>query len=359
MDKVLHAIWYHPKTGFTSGKVLYTRAKQEQPSITRAQVEEWLAKQRTAQLHKPARKAKSVGFILAEYVNQRWQADLVDMSSYPGTLKRKKMLWILIVVDVFSRKLYARALQTKEAIPVAAAFIDITEEAGAFPVQLDTDQGGEFGKTFDSKIGETRHGRAKIGDHRALGVVDSTIRIFKGLIFRATTTGTDWAAELMDLVENFNSMDRGALYGHSPNDVETNVNLRAELGTMDQYKRGKMAATVEEKPPYAVGDKVRVPAQTGPFKRGFKQQMTEKKYPVSKVNAKSVEVNVDGQIRRYLFSEIAQTGVPLDKDVFEVEKILDQTRTITRGRTKNIKQQLVLFKGDKEPTWTDVADIMK
>ena len=128
MEKLLREIYYNPETGYVSAPILYKRAKEKTDKVTLAQVNEWLGKQRIAQLHKPAKKVKSVGAIISRHLNQRWQADLIDMSSNPATLKRITMKWILVCVDVFSRKLWARALPTKEVSNVAKAYQDIVNE---------------------------------------------------------------------------------------------------------------------------------------------------------------------------------------------------------------------------------------
>jgi hypothetical protein len=365
MATILHKIWYNPKTGFTSAKVLFERAQVIDKKITKNDVDLWLAKQRTAQVHKASRKGKKSGHVTAANVNDRWQGDLVDMQNYPGVRKRLKMHWILVVVDVFSRKLYARAMQTKEVKNVVSAFNSIVEEAGEVPDSLDTDQGGEFGKTFDANVDDFYHNKAKIGDHRALGVVDATIRVFKNLIFKYITatspsgTGTyDWASDLDELVENFNNTPKSALLGFTPNEVEDDEVKRGLVGSLNLKKHQETREVQADKPPYEIGEKVRVPAQKGPFKRGFKKQLTDKTYPIVKVNGLSVEVDVDGTMKRYLFSEIGDTGVALDKDTFEVEEVLDDTRLITRGKKKNIKQFLVKFVDEKELQWVDESDLI-
>eukprot|EP00732_Lithocolla_globosa_P000516 Lithocolla_globosa_v1_NODE_165_length_5553_cov_13.632479.p7 type:complete len:114 gc:universal NODE_165_length_5553_cov_13.632479:2171-1830(-) len=89
MEKLLHELYYNPKTGFSSNAVLYKRAKakwgQQKPAMTKKFVSDWLAKQRTEQLHKPARKAKSPGFIAANFLNERWQADVDEKIRIPLT----------------------------------------------------------------------------------------------------------------------------------------------------------------------------------------------------------------------------------------------------------------------------------
>lgn len=373
MDKLLHSIWYDPQTGFVSAKLLLQRAKEKHPDekFTQSKVDEWLAKQRTAQLHKQNKVKKTSGHITAQGVNSRWQADLVDMTRYAAKnssgknssefLDLGKSLWILICVDVFTRKLYARSIPTKEVKNVANAFQDIVKEAGESPLNLDTDQGSEFSKTFDTLVGDMVHRRAKIGDHRALGVVDSTIRTFKNLIFRTITQDENskrplsWAKNLQLLVNNFNSSPKSALNDHTPLEVEKSEVLQAVIGTINGQKLQKTLEKKENAPEFTVGEKIRVPVE-GKFKRGFKKQQSDKSYPITKVNANSVEVTVEGKLKRYLFSEINATGVPLDEDTFEVEKIFDQTRNIKRGK-KTVKQVLLKFKDDDEPQWVDQSDI--
>lgn len=368
MEKILHELWYNPKTGFTSAKVLHERAQKQDVNIKLKDVQNWLAKQRTAQLHKPARKGKSPGHILSFNPRQRVQADLIDMSKYPSIIPktRKKGLWVLVVVDVFTRKLFARALPSKEVENVAPAFNDIVDEMGFPPENLDTDNGGEFGQTFDKKISQDiRHWRSPVGDHRSLGVVDATIRIFKNLIFRTITdensTGQkqtySWAKNLKDLVENYNNTTKEPLFDYSPNDIENDEKLQDLIRLSNQENMSDMIESKKNEPPFKVGDKVRIPTQKGPFKRGFKKQMSDKTYPITRVNAESVVVDVNGSPRRFLFSEVNESGIALDKDTFEVEEVTNKTRKIKRGK-KNVTQYLVKFKGYNEPEWVDESDIL-
>jgi hypothetical protein len=178
------------------------------------------------------------------------------------------------------------------------------------------------------------------------------------LIFLYITAGEAWARELDQLVENFNNTPTSALLGVTPNEIEEDNVKRGLIGSLNLEKQQETRTMQADKPPYEVGEKVRVPAQKGPFKRGFKKQLTDKTYPIIKVKGASVEVDVEGTVKRYLFSEIGDTGVALYKDTFEVEQILEDTRLITRGKKKNIKQFLVKFVDEKELQWVDESDLI-
>lgn len=368
MEALLHKLYYDPVTGYVSPTVLYNRAKAENKKITKKEVTEWIEKQKVYQLHKAARKPnrKNRGHITSEFLFGRLQADLIDMSNEPAFGQN----WILVVVDVFSRLLYARASPTKEAAVIAKKYNEIVDDIGDLAgqiQQLDTDQGGEFGKIFDAATPQVYHRRANVGDHRALGVVDSTIRDFKALLYRYITAKPNEKniyKKLPDLVKNYNNTPREGVLGATPSQVLKDDFLKGIISEVNEEKKKRNQNIVS--PPFNVGDMVRIPAQQGKFKRGFKKQFTDEQHKIVKVNSNSIEVELGPkkQRRRYLFSEVLEGGVPLGEDVFEVEEILrvDQDgrpgeRTITRNG-KKIKQKLVKFKGYPDPEFVDEDDIL-
>eukprot|EP00732_Lithocolla_globosa_P001930 Lithocolla_globosa_v1_NODE_1114_length_2859_cov_12.203281.p1 type:complete len:289 gc:universal NODE_1114_length_2859_cov_12.203281:1439-2305(+) len=288
------------------------------------------------------------------------------MKGYPSIGKgRKKMKWLLVVVDVFSRKLYAEAMPNKEVITVVAAFKDVIKRMGYPPENLDTDNGSEFLKTFDSKIPESiTHWKAPVGDHKALGIVDRTVGLFKTLLFRSITEQDEegepitWAKNLQDFVENYNTTPKEPLFGYSPDEIENDSKLQDLIRVKNQDNMIRMNKSKKKKAPFEVGDTVRIPAQSGPFKRSFKKQQTDKTYTITKVNATTVIVEVNKKPKRFLFSEVNKAGIPLDSKTFEVEEVTDRTRKIKRGK-KNITQCWVKFKGYDEPEWVDETDLIQ
>ncbi len=59
---------------------------------------------------------------------------------------------VRFVMDVFTLRVWARALKGSTAITTANAFESILEEAGAKPVELNTDGGGEFSSSFSKML---------------------------------------------------------------------------------------------------------------------------------------------------------------------------------------------------------------
>ena len=81
--------------------------------------------------------------IRASKVRERHQGDLVSMASMPATIDGDTYKYIMSVIDIFSRFLFLRPLQTKETNEVAEHLLDIYIEHGP-PEILQSDQGQKF-----------------------------------------------------------------------------------------------------------------------------------------------------------------------------------------------------------------------
>lgn len=97
----------------------------------------------------------------ATYPNERWEADLADFGGrIPKELTgdkrvgRRKQLQMLVVVDVFSRAIYAVGLKNKESKEVVSGMKTIFGMVGAKPKYLETDDGGEFKSKIFKKMCE-------------------------------------------------------------------------------------------------------------------------------------------------------------------------------------------------------------
>jgi len=93
------------------------------------------------------------GRVPAIDLNDRWMADLADLTAQPSIpaegVNRGHVpyQYILVVVNVFSKELFARPLQYKTPETVLAAFREILHGQHK-PSRLDTDGGAEFSGPF-------------------------------------------------------------------------------------------------------------------------------------------------------------------------------------------------------------------
>ena len=76
------------------------------------------------------------GRIAGSDINERWAADLIDFTARPSG----QYTHILVVQDIFSRRLFARPLTGTSSREVTEAFLSILNAQGT-PQQLSTDGG--------------------------------------------------------------------------------------------------------------------------------------------------------------------------------------------------------------------------
>ena len=116
-----------------------------------------------------------------------------------------------MVIDIFSRFLWAEPLQTKEQEAVVAAFERIQraasgkdvgkQKAGAFPVELSTDSGAEFKGVFSEMLAKQGVAQRFKEQVNSLGVVDAAIRTLKeGIAKEMLETGSDSWSKALPLV---------------------------------------------------------------------------------------------------------------------------------------------------------------
>ncbi|XP_051156394.1 uncharacterized protein LOC127289561 [Leptopilina boulardi] len=96
------------------------------------------------ELHKPARRNYLRRKFDIRGIDETWQADLVEMTTYAKENKGYK--YILTVIDIFSKFAWAVPVKTKTGEDVTAAMKSVLDQ-GRVPKNLHVDQGKEFYNT--------------------------------------------------------------------------------------------------------------------------------------------------------------------------------------------------------------------
>lgn len=138
-DTLLKEIYYNPKheAGFGSLKALVAASK-----LKRSEVEAWLKKQPTFTLHRRKRQhVKPLEPYRVSGQHVQFQADLVDYTKYEKWNKGFK--FILMIMDIFSRKAWAFPLRSKRGKEVAEVLDSLFSNIPT-PQRLQVDEGKEF-----------------------------------------------------------------------------------------------------------------------------------------------------------------------------------------------------------------------
>jgi len=170
------------------------------------------------------------GRFSAADIDDRWMADLADLTAQPSG----EFQYVLTVLNVFSKQLWAKALTTKTPEAVTAAFREILEGKDP-PTRLDTDSGSEFTGPFQKLLEEKDifHIVKDPQDVNALAPLDRAIQTLKQAMFRRVVgdEDPDWAANLQKTVEGYNDTVHGALQGRTPEEVPDDKELQRLLET--------------------------------------------------------------------------------------------------------------------------------
>jgi transposase InsO family protein len=144
--KILHSIYLNPKAvGSFGGKErLYQAAKLKNKLITRSVVDKFLRETDVYWLFRPVRHRFPRVKTYAPRSGIFFQTDLADLSRFK--VENDGVAYILVVIDSFTRRLYARPLKSKADTTNAFAQIldDIEKYVGSVPHLIVSDRGSEF-----------------------------------------------------------------------------------------------------------------------------------------------------------------------------------------------------------------------
>jgi hypothetical protein len=271
MDK----IYYTPNHPASFGGVqrLYEAVKSR--GIKKQEVEDFLAAQPAYTQLKPVIRKFKRNRTIAYYKNEIFQADLMDVRNL--SIFNKGINYILICIDVLSRKLYVEPLKDKTGLVVAQALKKII---GNKPLKyLHTDKGLEFFNVHVQRVLQQKNIKLYSTESDIkCSICERVIRTIRGRLARYMiySESQEYLSVLQKLVDAYNRAKHRTL-GMAPNAV-TNKKIQQQV-----FER--LYGTVKKKSPtLKVGDKVLLSKVPKTFVRGSRQgQWTSEVFVVSRV----------------------------------------------------------------------------
>ena len=226
MSPSLRDIWN--EAGRVGAAKLRDAARRQGVEVSVKEAQDFVKAQPAAQVFAAA--PKSSGKVTSPELNHTWQADLVDYTAKDPT-NNNGYRFALVVIDVFSRKVFTEPIKNKDPETVLAAYKTIVKKAGTNPKELSTDNGREFKGIFDEHLEEagTAHRLKEQINH--LAVVDASIKTLKDIMKKDLTDNRseNWTKAMAKATTAANSNSHSALMGSTPNDVKGSDDLQYEL----------------------------------------------------------------------------------------------------------------------------------
>ena len=211
------------KLATPSADKLFIAAKQRGLNVTKKQVRDFSRRLGERQIYRPIQ--KSEGKTASESIDSRFQMDLIDLHNDAAFDKSSGGVnkFILILINVFTREVYARPLAKKEPKDVGRELEALLDDLPQDPKVISSDKGNEFLGPVSTML-ERKNivQRFKIvGDVNALGVVDKAIQTIKKTMARlmAKDEGVrNWRDALAHAVSSYNETYNSAVHD-APGDV--------------------------------------------------------------------------------------------------------------------------------------------
>ena len=276
----------YKKFNYPSAAKFHKILKDEGVNISLNQVKEFLANQSVDQIHKVVNKNRNkFKYITANTPNEIFQIDLLDYTKYSRTNKGYK--WILICVDVFTRKAYAVPMKDKTAKLTEEAFKQIIKEDK--PKVIFHDMGSEFKGTFHKfvDLNDIIDVQNEFKNHNALGIIDRFSRTLKNMISKLMTSNesTKWVDDLPRLIKIYNDTPNEAIENLKPSKVDANEENRIKIANLN-FDKQLFNKSVDDvtKQKIKPGDYVRIKIEKGTFTKGYEVSYSSNIYKVDKVD---------------------------------------------------------------------------
>ncbi|OOZ07626.1 hypothetical protein BOW31_12870 [Solemya velum gill symbiont] len=340
-ENYLNSIYFDPKhpASFGGPDKLYRTVKVEgRYRIGKERIRKWLQDRETYSLTRGARRHFTRSRVIVEGLDSQWDSDLMDMTSL--SKDNDGINFVLVAIDIFSRKLWCRPIKNKTGTEVAKALKNIFEEGRQPKYILRTDKGKEFVNNEVEKLLRER-GIQHIVSHNETkaNYAERVIKTIKQKLLRYVMKKQSYryVDVLQDTVKSYNDTIHRSLRD-TPNAINEKNESESRL---HQYLIRKPKLSLNSKFKYNVGETVRISHLRGIFDREYSQKWTgeifkvENRYrregiPVYKLEDWNGE-NVEGT-----FYETELQSVRVDENTpYKIEKIL-------RRKGKGARKQVLV-----------------
>ena len=280
VDKLIRAAYYDLSSpaAYTGIDRVLKQAQKVNPKIRREHVEKYLQGEETYTLHKSARHTRYERLrTIPTGLNSHWQCDLADFRNIKS--ENDNYTYLLVCIDVLSRKIYATPIKSKSPDNMVPAFDRIWAKAGTKPNKLYSDMGLEFQakRMLEYFTDKNILKFVMYSPHLHAGVVERANKTIKHRLYKYFTKNNSnrWVDVIDKIIDGINNSVNRSI-GVTPNSVSYN-------NAQDLLRKVYKGRVEKKSPHYKVGDIVRIDKEKGDFPKGYLPSFTEELFKIAKV----------------------------------------------------------------------------
>ncbi len=314
--------------------------------LSTQEIRNFLAKSRAYTVHYQFKPTAHNPYYIRR-LRQMIQIDLIEIIKV--SKENKGFNYILVAIDCFSRKVWARLLSRKTAQEVLLKLKYILGKTGSVE-SICSDRGQEFTNNKMKKFLSERkieliHPYTSTHAH----YVERVQRTLQDMIWKYITSKQSYTFhhKLQDFVKTYNNR-KHRITKLTPNEGDKEENS-LHIQKMQEDYRAKIKPT--KKVRFKIGDRVRIAISKGKFSRGYERQSKEEVFKIVEVSKKLPKVlytiaslkneAVIGKFYQWQLTKI------LDQEVYLVEKVLQKNKTHYK----------VKFVGYDDPEWVPIKNL--
>ena len=156
---------------------------------------------------KPPRRNYATNKIIYNHIDEIWSVDLADMNDYKIS-NNKSYRYILIVIDNFSKYLFAIPLKNKYSQTILNEFSNILTTSKRKPLKIESDRGTEFYNSIFQNFLKSKniHHYSRFTD-KGPSIAERVIRTVRNLLKKPVFEkgNSDWLSELPSVIKQYNN----------------------------------------------------------------------------------------------------------------------------------------------------------
>ena len=211
----------------------------------------------------PPRKNYSTNKIIYNHTDEIWSIDLADMIDYKIS-NNKGFRYIFIVIDNFSKYLWAIPLKNKYSQTITNEFSNILTNSKRKPPKLESDRGTEFYNSIFQNFLKVKniHHYSRYTD-KGPSIAERVIRTVRNLLKKPVFEKgkADWLSELSTVIKQYNNFIHHSTKMKpidalkKSNEKVVNSNLQDQRDKQHpKYRLGQLVRTADIRRVFSKGD---------------------------------------------------------------------------------------------------------
>ena len=212
---------------------------------------------------KPPRKNYPTNKIIYNHIDQIWSIDLADMIDYKIS-NNKSYRHIFIMIDNFSKFLWAIPLKNKYSQTITNEFSNILSSSKRKPLKIESDRGSEFYNSIFQNFLKSKniHHYSRFTD-KGPSIAERVIRTIRNLLKKPIFLkgNAEWVSELSSVIKQYNNTIHSSTKmtpiqaSKRVNEKEVFSNLRdVRIKRQPKFKLGQLVRTADIKKVFSKGD---------------------------------------------------------------------------------------------------------